>query len=325
MREKLIDLLLAKSEGIIVACNIIATVNENLLSSYIVKEFFLNCIEAFKEDQVRTTKELIAQFEDVARGDRPVYGDRRNCFLLACSNRTSAINNKRKFSTIMDIGVLNEFLIDDTVLAAGHSTFLTNTDPTDPMLENAIDQLNGKNNIFKSGAYLGGSPDMPIFWIAPSEFLATQRNNHDNNELGNSIRDLLGLIHHAEEVPFVEIQIPGEQLKNLTARPTFAEACTNIRFRVLPDSRRARLRTGWGCTVDLNRFANNDIIIDGVSERVVKQIQFNETLCVKMKFAGITQTKRGETVNDDNVAFAKRICSAKEPAIIKKTLLDILL
>ena len=224
MREKLIDLLLAKSEGIIVACNIIATVNENLLSSYIVKEFFLNCIEAFKEDQVRTTKELIAQFEDVARGDRPVYGDRRNCFLLACSNRTSAINNKRKFSTIMDIGVLNEFLIDDTVLAAGHSTFLTNTDPTDPMLENAIDQLNGKNNIFKSGAYLGGSPDMPIFWIAPSELLATQRNNHDNNELGNSIRDLLGLIHHAEEVPFVEIQIPGEQLKNLTARPTFVEA-----------------------------------------------------------------------------------------------------
>ena len=224
----------------------------------------------------------------------------------------------------MDIGVLNEFLIDDTVLAAGHSTFLTNTDPTDPMLENAIDQLNGKNNIFKSGAYLGGNPDMPIFWIAPSEFLATQRNNHDNNELGNSIRDLLGLIDHAEDVPFVEIQIPGKQLKNLTARPTFAEACTHVRFRVLPDSRRAKLRTGWGCTVDLNRFANKDIIIDGVSERVVKQIQFNETIGVKMKFAGITQSKRGETVNDDNVAFAKRICSATEPAIIKKALLDIL-
>ena len=82
MKERMIDLLLSEPIGRIVVCNIIAALEENVIESDTLKAFLGNCIQAFTEDEVTTTKELVVQFEDVARGDRPITsGRRRNCLL----------------------------------------------------------------------------------------------------------------------------------------------------------------------------------------------------------------------------------------------------
>ena len=83
MKERMIDLLLSEPIGRIVACNIIAALEENVIESDTLKALLRNCVQAFTEDEVTTPEELVGQFEHVARGDRPRTSGRRRKFLLA--------------------------------------------------------------------------------------------------------------------------------------------------------------------------------------------------------------------------------------------------
>lgn len=324
MKERMIDLLLSKPLGRIVACNILAALEENVLKCELLRAFLENCVQAFIEDKVSTTKELIGQFEDVARGDRPRTSSRRRKFLFVCTKRTPAINENTEFSTVIKVSVLNEHLVSDSALAHGHASFVSNPDPTDPALKKAIHRLNGRTDIYRSDACLGGNLDRPLFWIAPSDILSTELQDNSLEKLGDVVRDRLGLIDHEESTSLVEIRIPGNRLQRRRhARPTVADAGTHRRFRIRPDASRARQRSGWGWTVDLRRFANGDTIIDGAPERIVEPINFDTHLGAKLEFAGVTKTSRGNTVGDDDGAFAKRICHGLNRSNLKKSLLDI--
>ena len=307
MKERMIDLLLKEPIGRIVACNIFAALEENLIKRELLKTFLENCLQAFTEVTVLTTEDLIGQFEDVARGDRPISNRRQ--FLFACTKRTTAMTEDSEFSTVMEIGTLNGYLISDSALADGHASFVSNPDPTDPMLRDAIDLLNGRTDIYRSNAYLGGNPNRPLFWITPSEMLLAERRDNSLENLGDAIRDLLGLIRYEDSIPLVELRIPGNRLRcQKHARPTFADAGTHRRFRIRPDTSRARQRSGWGCTVHLRLFANGNTNINGASERVVDPAALNADLDVEFEFAGFTETTRGNTIEDDDAAFAERVC-----------------
>ena len=320
----MIDLLLAKPVGIIVACNILASLDEGLLSCTKVEEFLTKCLEAFKEDKVPTTEELIVQFEDVARGERPFSGSGGSMFVLACTKRTTSIKDDREFSTITEVGTFKEHLVLDSALADGHASFLSNPDPTDPALKDAIDKLNGRTDFYRPGARLGGNPARPLFWIVPTDRLSEERTKTRAEDLGDAFRDLLGLIHYEDKVPLVEICIPGDRMRSHKhARPTFADAGTNVRFRPYKDAKHPK-RSGWGCTVHLLRFVNGDKIIDGVPERVVEPIAFNSHLGVRFEFVGFTKTVRGNSAKDNHTAFYKRLHHGTKLSILRSTLLDIL-
>lgn len=325
MKERMIDLLLSKPLGRIFACNSLAAVGENVLTRKLLKDSLENCVQAFIEDKnnVGTTKRLVGLFEDVARGDRPITSSRRRKFLFASKKRTPTIKNA-EFSNVMKVSVLSEHLVSDSALAHSHATFVSNPDPTDTKLKDALDRLNGRTDIYRFDASLGGNLDRPLFWIAPSDILSTVRQNNSLEKLGDIVRDRLGLIDEEEDAALVEIRIPGNRLQRRThARPTVADAGIHRRFRIRPDANRARRRSGWGWTVDLRRFANGDTIIDGAPERIVEPINFDTYLGAKLEFAGVIKTLRGNTAGDDDEAFAKRICYGVSRSSLKKSLLDI--
>ncbi|KJU85185.1 hypothetical protein MBAV_002623 [Candidatus Magnetobacterium bavaricum] len=307
-KNDIVDLLLKKPAGIIVACNIVKSLHEKLIDKNEVEEFMGNAIDAFMEDRVKTTKALVTQLSDVASGIRPIGGKRRP-FFFACVNQGNI--GKKKISTILTVSTLKKRLILDPDLDLAHNAFVSYADPLDPSLEDAIDNLNGRPYIYRPNAKLGGNPNRPLFWITPSKNIKKKRLRYRTyTALGNTIRDLLGLVHYKKGVPLVEIRIPGERLRGLQhASPTFADAGEHRRFKVYPDSSRARKKSGWGWTVNLEQFHSGSPGIDGVEERVVESTCLCANLEPELQYCGFTDTIRGNTAKDDDIAFANRLLS----------------
>ena len=317
----MINLLLIEPIGRIVACNILAAVNENVLTRGLVKAFLENCLNAFVEAPVKTTEELIGQFEEVARGERPIRNGSHSQFLFACTKRTTAISKTSEVSTVIEVGTLVHYLIE---VADGHASFLSYPDATDSMLKDAIERLNDRSDFYRSDAYLGGNPDRPFFWITLTEMLSTVRRDNSPEDLGDAIRDRLGLIHYEDNIPLVELRIPGTRLRSRKhARPTFADAGSHRRFRIRPDKSSARQRSGWGWTVDLLHFANGNTCIDGIPERVVERTAFNADTGARFVFAGVTKNVRGEKENENDSSFVNRVCCNINLSDLKNELLEL--
>ncbi|MBF0336851.1 MAG: hypothetical protein HQL05_03385 [Nitrospirae bacterium] len=309
MKNDMVDLLLNEPVGVIMACNIVKSSHEKLIKNNELKEFMGNALDAFIEDRVKTTAELVAQLSDVASGMRPIGGKRRQ-FYFACGKRVGNMS-KGKFSTILSVSTLKKRLVLDPDLDIAHKAFVSNHDPLDPALEDAIGKLNGRPSIYRPNAKLGGSPNRPLFWITPSDNISKKRLRYRTyTALGNTIRDLLGLIHYKKGVPLVEIRIHGSKLQSLRhARPTFADAGGHRRFKIYTSSGRAKKKPAWGWTVDLHPFHLSGFSVDGAEERVVESACLGANLETEFQFCGFTDTTRGNTAKDNDAEFADRLLS----------------
>lgn len=329
LKDQMIDLLLGHIRGEIVACNILACLKAELLTSDVLKEFLKKCFEAYCEDPVSTPEELISQFDKVARGERPIATASRRSFRFACTKQTRALEMNTYFSTIMEVGtVIRHGLIKDSALGRSHATFLTNPDPADVNIKDAISGLNNRTDIYGINKSLGGNSHRPFFWIAPSSFISDERSSKSFYELGDTVRDLLGLIHIEENAPLIEICIPSDKLRvRKHARPTFIDAGDHRRFRHMPDKKNSQKKSGWGWTVHLSSFAYGQHFLDGSPERIVETTDFNVSLNVKFESAGITKIARGNTMIDNDMAFARRISNdtnIPDISYVKDTLKDLL-
>jgi len=327
LKEKMIELLLQEPIGEIVAANAIAAVADSVLSRTLVRLFRDKCVQAFTEDTVGETDDLVMQFEHVAKGTRPINNRSYN-FLFACRECHNAITTDQEISTIVKYHVLKNNLLSDSMSTVDGHTFLeSNPDPTDPSLKYVIERLNGRSDIYRGGACLGGGRGMPLFWITPSEKLSTVRKTTLPENLGDAFRDLIGLIDREEEIPMVEIRFPGSWLSSrMHARPTFLDAGSHRRFKQHADSNHDITFVGWGWTVNLEHFANakrNNENIDGVPERVVEPIDFNNELGATIKFVGFTKFRRGNTEQDDDAKYAERVCYGLDRSKLKKIFMDI--
>ncbi|MBF0564620.1 MAG: hypothetical protein HQK89_05200 [Nitrospirae bacterium] len=321
MKEAMIKLLLKEPIGMILACNILKSLDEGLIDKNRLKEFMQNVLVAFTEERAKVTEELIVQFEKVAIGVLPKEENRRKTFLFACDEPLDSMNDSDEFSTITKVDTLIKHLVKDTEVNEGHEANSINSDPSNVQpLKDFIDKLNkkleeGTEDIYKPGARLGNNDHRPFFWIAPTKNIDEACRQKSFYKLGDEIRDLLGLIHYETLVPLVEIRIPGSKLPSCQHhRPTFADAGSHRRFKQHPEH--ASGNPGWGCTVHLRLFAAGDASIDGAPERVAERA-FIKTLEVKLRFCGLTMIKRGDSENDDDMAFVKRIYNGENFSALK--------
>ena len=321
LKERMVDLLLSEPKGQIVAYNALASLDNNLISDDLLRQFFMKCFEAFIEDEITKTDDLISQFEDVARGKRPVSRPPKK-FLLICKRFTPSITRKTTVCNVIEFDTLKTFILKDSTTVSGHGVALSNPDPTDSALADSIEELNKIPDKYQSGARLGGDSKRPFFWITPS--IENERQVKSAEKCGDYIRDRLGLIHREPNQILIEIQIPGEAiLEHENSRPTFFDALSHRRFRVQPDTNTARRRSAWGYTVDLAKFANKRPQIDGLPERIVKPIDCTASLGLKFKHIGNIVVVRGNSPEDNDTAFAKRLSSGANLTTLKQEILEL--
>jgi hypothetical protein len=320
LKAQMVDLLLKEPVGQIVAFNILASREKNLLSEKLLKNFLSYSLAAFTENKIANTEDLISQFEDVARGKRPINGSKK-FFLFTCKRHAPSVTETSTVSNVIELGTLKRNILKDSITVSGHGALLSNPDPTDPAIEYAINELNTISDKYRFGAKLGGNPKRPLFWITPS--IKKERLVAISAKCADRVRDRLGLIHYENNNALVEIQIPGNViLGHESARPTFIEAVSHSRFRVSPDTIKAKKRSAWGWTVDLAKFADQLPQIDGLPERVVKPIDCNEDIGLKFRPIGCTTSSRGNGLQDNDVAFVKRLSNGIYLDSLKQAILD---
>jgi len=320
--NKLLEQLCKNSLGKIVIWNILSALEENLLDKNTVKRILGNYYDAYKnEEQCSTAEQLIGILEDVMRGDKP-DSDKKKSFQLQCPKKTLGMNGTDSVSNVKRVRSLKRYL-DDAVCAYGHTNFLSNPDPEEPGLKEAIEGLNTKGDEIYRGVQLRGKKSK-FFWITKSKILSDEcRKVLSDDKLADAVRDRLGLINFSNKnEPLVEICIPWNRIKNRRhSRPTFADAGRHPRFRTNADGSWAKHRPGWGNTVDLGRLRAGDAIIDGALERVVEPTDFNVHLGAEFCYLGSTSFAL-DTSDQANQEFADRICKERSGTDLLSELLD---
>lgn len=316
----MLNLLLKEPVGQIVAYNILATRENNLISEKLLKKFLSHCLAAFTEESVTETRDLISQFGDVARGKRPVSGSKNN-FLLACKRSTSSVSVSSVVCNVIELGTLKRNIFKDSSTMSGHGFIPSGLDPTNPNIKYVIERINKTTDKYRPSAKLGGNPKCPLLWITPS--IEKERRKKTSVNCADYIRDRLGLIDRGKNQILVEIKIPGKILvAHESGRPTIFDAVSHSRFRVSPDTRKAIKRSAWGCTVDLEKFANKNMKIDGLAERIVKPIDCTGKANLKFEYIGCTSFTRGKSDKDNDLAFAKRFENSIYLDTLKQEILD---
>ena len=320
-KKQMLDLLCKEASGQIVACNIldaVDAVDDSVVDAATAKEFLLKCLQAYQEVPCLTTKEIIGLFTKTARGILPTKGEAS--FLFMCRNPLSTAEAYSEFSTVMEVATFKKHLVEDDKVDSKHGAFLSNPDPCDPMLKEAVNDLNGRDDFYQENAKLGGNL---FFWICPAEDLAAVRDRETPANHADAIRDLLGLIHHESRKALVEIRLPAKALQGIKhVRPTFADAGEHSRFRTKPDN--PPRHTHWGQTVHLGLFIKGRPSIDGAPEHVAEPVAFNKTLGAHFDFIGGTAQTRGQNTEDSDAAFATRLLRGRNPSELRDRLLKIL-
>lgn len=316
-----LDFLFQEPDGIIVVCNIVDCLDEALLDAPFVRAFLDAAKAAFDQEKPNTTKQLVGMLAKVARGELPVAASSTSSvarsFLFGYN--MSAAPKYDTYSCVLDVGGIKQYLVSDAKVNGAHSFFLSNPDPADPELKRAIESLNGRDDIFKPNARLGGGYS-PLFWVCPTDTLLLSVETH---RTGNAARDALGLIHHPTGVALVEIRFSADKLVSVKwARPTFADAGVHSRFRTAADKKPSA--SGWGCTVDLGRFATGEPVLDGLPERVAEPLAFDRDLEPQFAFVGGTTLTRGLVVAiDDDGAFATRLIRGRSVVDLRRRLTEL--
>ncbi len=230
--DDVLDLLFQEPRGATVVCNIVDCLDEALIDAPFVCAFLDAAEAAFSQERPKTTMNLVGMLAKVARGELPVSlagtSPIARSFLCGCTIAAAPLCDT--YSCVLDVGKFKEHLVSDARVNDGHGAFLANPDPVDPELKRAIGSLNGREDIFKPKANLGGG-EFPLFWVCPTDTLNIRIAKHLT---GDGARDTLGLIHHGTGVALIEVRFHHNKLVSIKwARPTYADAGIHSRFRTV--------------------------------------------------------------------------------------------
>ena len=122
---------------------------------------------------------------------------------------------------------------------------------------------------FDAGARLGRRRS--VVWFTPREAIAETLKAVNDEDRAQRARDALGLAHHQAGALLAALHFPPATLAGReSARPTFADAAGHRRFKTWPDNAAARRDREWGRTVDLRALDESSPSLDGCPERVTE-------------------------------------------------------
>lgn len=336
MIKNLIIDLCKSNLGCIFVWNLLKSIENGLVNEMRVKLFLKNCADKYDPSIHKTPNQILvfinAEF-------RKLHGTENDIRFL-CQNITTKFNKKGKYCAILPYDVFVEHLADRTCKPDNNHPKIKSwgspvlSFPTvgkkewDSVFYDSIFEikLKLKNDLGKDN-YIGQFSNS-FFWVTCHDILQERIFDISLDEKAHSVRDLLGLIHYPDSEDEIPLFLVGMLFSNdsikqqKSARPVFINAITHSRFKTIPDSSINRRRSGWGCTVDLNKFLNCNEHIDGLIERVVESIATKKIRTIKTHFLGNVTVIRGEQGSDNNEAFLNQLLNDETKTIMIETLMD---
>lgn len=317
--KNMVDLMLSNVAGRIFAYNCYFTDSYNLIDREYIKNYIVGCFERFHQRDLCTFRELYKIFHVVAKGYKNDDESKISYFLLG-ENTCSEFNDvdSLKVSNVIDFSSLDEYILDRKKVYKKHKYLDGIPDYNDE--KNIVDicKIIRNKDMYKKDAMLGGNKERPMFWITCAKNIEMDREKRDSN-IGNNVRDRLGLIHHKENTYLMELEMSSDLIKKSTHRPTFVDGHNHLRFKIVKKVRSSDYED-WGFTADLNMLANCCSEIDGVPERVVEPLSINKNIIIK--YIGRVDFERGKSKNDDDETFLKNISAGVSISRVKKYFLE---
>ena len=311
--------LMSHSQGRIVACNIVDSLNERLLKVDSVRELldwwhqlYLWYIQKIykgrmpkrkEQDELMKTLDVLL-FEQQAPGFRS--DEKQPSFLLQCKRKPRVSKSDFEFVNVTTASVLIYHLMEenDRRILAGSGKMTVMGEPTEEEIGAVL--AKGEHQVrLKPGATVG-RPNH-LLWLTPVDGLKAE---FAHIRSADCIRDRLGLIHYDRVGnALVALYLPNTAiLAGEHGRPTAADAGSHARFKARADNGVNRRRSAWGYTADLEKFFSGKPTIDGLPERVAEPIPGKRLGIITITPLDYIDKARGATSKDDHTAFANRLC-----------------
>ena len=162
-----------------------------------------------------------------------------------------------------------------------------------------------------------------VVWFTRRDALDDALASDDTRSRAQRARDLLGLVHYQQGDMLAAMHFPPLTLSECaSARPTFADAGSHVRFKTWPDSQAARNQRSWGRTVDLHALGTSRSSVDGCPERTTKSIDgtaFSNDAMFELELLGAVEASSGQGDSTD-VDFARKLLNGRTVTELGETL-----
>lgn len=271
MKKEFVKILCSSSKGLILGCNIMDAIVSGLVDRNLAIKILKSCLLSFDPNKHKSSEDVILLFENIASGK---LGGK--CYYFACSQKAKTISGKGiKFANATKFNTFLRRMVHpaDRLSSIG-SRIIQNSNPSSPaFIRNLEKNAFGKCKLRKDG-FIGREGG--LIWITEYPNIKNlQKLPYDIRT--DRARNKLGLVHYDKRhTIIVFLFFTGDDIsKQRNSRPTFVDAGSHSRFKTLPDDIKNKKRSGWGYTVDLEKFVSDQKIIDGLPERVVESISTN--------------------------------------------------
>ena len=320
--NQVIDNLLRCTAGQIVACNVLAGVEHQLLDRAWVKDTLAWMGRLGAHAEYGTPERLVGALQDLRDGRMPsglAPGPRDIRLRGDATPRPFRV----EVSCVLPVHVLGNVVSREDMLRLADEGLSMPSTAADFIAESTFNEWRNKPANLRTVQF---DPDeslnQPVVWFTRRDALARATTAAKGNNRAKWVRDKLGLVHHRTGTTLAALHFPPTTLSSVvSARPTFADAASHVRFKTWPDSPGARKNRNWGTTVDLEALNSGAASIDGWPERVTKEIN-GATLGegrFEFELLGSVPEPRG-TGESANRAFATRLTEGRTVAEIAQQL-----
>jgi hypothetical protein len=330
-KSEFLDRFLADDRGIIVACNILDGLNGGMYNADFIRLIFDWWIGLCNHQNIASSHMIIAAlnslvYEKSPRGFR--HADPKPEFKFSCRRKTRLVNDDNEFTTVVSSYIFSLIISNADsrrFYSKGVEFPSTNNQPMKDDALRALMDLHEVDCVFrlKVDSAIGGEK---MVWFSIKELVESAVSSAANT--ANEARDVLGLANRKPDDVIIALHLPAMVLRHVDcARPTFADATTNERFKTMADTASNKKRSSWGHTANLGHLASNRSSLDGFPERIAAPIaQASTTGAPVFTFTplGKITTLRGHTAYDSDMGYARRLASGRNMHQIKTALLGII-
>lgn len=325
--EQAIDRLLQSAGGRIVACNIVAGLEEGLIEPSWTSDVLAAMHEVGAHDRYAEPGQFVRALDDLRTHELPPGQALSSPHDIRLGGVDSPVPFDVEVSWILPARRLEGLMLsEDRERLVGEG--LMWRDATDPVLTLTIDQWKSKPPEFRTArlnptSYLGRKDD--VVWFTRRDALkeALTADDIGGSTLAQRTRDLLGLTRHGPGTLLAAMHFQPSTLASfVSARPTFADAGSHARFKTWPDRPAARKQRNWGRTVDLRALTEDHQSLDGCPERIMKSMyggMFANEAMFEFELLGTVQTPVDQTDAAD-MAFARKLWKGRKISQLGATL-----
>ena len=313
--DQVIDRLLQCAAGQIVACNIVAGIENGLIDRRWVSEVLALMGALGDLDGYAEPMQFVRALDDLKTRTYPPNAslpmEQPDIRMHGAAEPTPF---EVEVSCVLPAWVLGKVMSSEDKRRLAREGLAMPTSPTDFLADSTIDEWRNRPRSART-AHLDPASSLSreqhsVVWFTRRDALAEALAAEDAIDHAQRTRDLLGLVHHQQGVMLSILHFPPRTMSAcLSSRPTFADAGSHARFKTWPDGDAARKLLDWGNTVDLRALDAAATSVDGCPERVTKTFEgrsLSNNGTFEFDLLGAVQTPLGRSDAAD-AAFANRL------------------